>query len=65
VLLRHLDVYGLVRIQLSDMTGRLFYQLATVREHESLRRFWCRWWYAVDQMAENDGFATACREGEA
>ena len=41
------------------------YQLATVREHESLCGFWCRWRYAVDEMAEDDGFATAGCEGEA
>jgi len=65
VLLRHLDIHSLVRIQLSDMAGRLLYQLTTVREHESLRCFWCWWRYAVDQMAEDDRFATAGCEGEA
>ena len=65
MLLRHLDVYGLVGIQLSDMAGRLLYQLPAVCEHESLRRFWPRWRYAVDEMAEDDGFATAGREGKA
>lgn len=65
VLVRHLDVDSLVRIQLSDMTGSLLYKLATVREDKGLSCFW-RWWrYAIDEMAEDDGFATTGCEGEA
>ena len=48
------------------MAGCLLYELAAVREDESLSCFWCCWWwYAVDEMAEDDGFATAGCEGEA
>jgi hypothetical protein len=47
------------------MAGCLLYQFPTMREDESLRCFWCWWWYAVDEMAEDDGFATAGCEGEA
>jgi hypothetical protein len=65
MLVRHLNIDSLVRIQLSDMAGRLFYELPTVREHESLGCFWGWWRYAVDEMAEDDSFATAGREGEA
>lgn len=47
------------------MASCLLYELATVRKHKSLRCFWYWRWYAVDEMAEDNGFATAGCEREA
>lgn len=59
VLVRHLDIHAFVRVQLSDMPSRLLHELATMRENESLCGEWCWIGHAIDEVAEDDGFATA------
>jgi hypothetical protein len=63
MLVRHLNFHALGRVKVLDVARRLLYELATMREDESLGCIACRSWCTFDEMAEDDRLAAAGGKG--